>query len=932
MNTMHTLGVTLMTIGLCCGRAAGAASPDRYDVTWHSPNADASGSMPLGNGDIGLNAWIEPSGELVFYISKTDSWGDNARLLKVGRVRVRLAPPLPVTEFRQTLRLREGTMEAVYGEGDGATTIRLWVDANHPVIHVTADGKTPCTATASIELWRTGPYELPSIECSDVHLDRSKPDQKHAPTIVEPDTVLDNLTDRIGWYHHNVKSVGPAQHARTQGMTGYKRPDPLLHRTFGAVISAAGGRRLDDTHLQSLRSNTHRLSVFVLTRHPSSPQQWLAAMEQTIADVEKQSFDDRRAAHERWWADFWNRSWVDVTTRDDAAAVSLIPKNRYSVKIGVDQSGGSRFGGQFGRVSIFATVLTDAEIAKLAQTPHEQALPSRPELLISTLLISATPQAGQALENSNDWAFNDGMTIEAWIKDPDGGRIVDCITPGGADGFLFDTHPRNSLRLIVGRETLLKENALPSGQWTHVAAVVNNRTAEIKTFINGEVAADSATVIGDDALVVSRAYALQRFIDACAGRGRYPIKFNGSIFTVPYPGKPGDGDYRRWGPGYWWQNTRLPYLSMCAAGDFEMMEPLMRMYVDDLLPLARYRTRHYFGHGGAYYPECIQFWGDVFNETYGWTPFDEREDKLQTSGWHKWEWVCGLELVFMMFDYYDYTLDEALLKNRLLPAAHEVLTFFDEHYSTDASGRLVMHPAQAVETWWDCTNPMPELAGLHALTARLLKLPESLTTTEQRAFWTALQKKLPPLPTRKVGEELALAPAERFADKRNIENPELYAVFPFRLVSFEKENAALGVAALRHRWDRGNSGWRQDDVFMAYLGLADDARQHLVGRARNHHRGSRFPAFWGPNYDWIPDQDHGGVLMKALQAMVLQPDPYSQKIYLLPAWPKDWNVKFKLHAPYRTTVECEYRRGKIEELKVTPAERRKDVVIAEARK
>ena len=37
----------------------------------------------------------------------------------------------------------------------------------------------------------------------------------------------------------------------------------------------------------------------------------------------------------------------------------------------------------------------------------------------------------------------------------------------------------------------------------------------------------------DDAFVVSRAYALQRFITACAGRGAYPIKFNGSLFTVP---------------------------------------------------------------------------------------------------------------------------------------------------------------------------------------------------------------------------------------------------------------------------------------------------------------------------------------------------------------------------------------------------------------
>jgi alpha-L-fucosidase 2 len=752
MNTLHFFMATLLAIGICCDRVAEAASPSRYDVTWNSPSIDANGSMPLGNGDIGLNAWIDTQGDLVAYISKTDAWGDNARLLKIGRVRITFDPPLPTNSFRQTLCLNQGTMKAVYGTGGNSTTVRLWVDANHPVINVAVDGKTLCTVTASLELWRTDAYELPSIEISDVHLDRSKPKQKHAPTIVEPDAVLENLPDRIGWYHHNVKSVGPTQHAKTQGMTGYKRPDPLLHRTFGAIIKADGASRLDDTHLQSPRSNTHRLSIFVLTKHPSSPQQWLTAMEQLITDVDKQSFDERSAVHKQWWIDFWNRSWIDVTAKDDKEAV-------------------------------------------------------------------------------------------------------------------------------------------------------------------------------DDALVVSRGYALQRFISACAGRGRYPIKFNGSIFTVPSPDKPGDADYRRWGPGYWWQNTRLPYLSICASGDFEMMEPLLRMYVDDILPLARYRTHHYFGHGGAYYPECIHFWGDVFNQTYGWTPFEDREDKLQTSGWHKWEWVCGPELVFMLLDYYDHTLDQGLLKDRLLPTAHEVLTFFDEHYSTDDTGKLVMHPAQALETWWDCTNPMPEIAGLHAITTRLLALPERLTTPKQRQFWKTLLRKLPPLPTRMIDEKLALAPADRFADKRNIENPELYAVFPFRLVAFEKENSALGLVALQHRENQGNIGWRQDEIFMAYLGLADEAKQYLIGRARNHHTDSRFPAFWGPNYDWIPDQDHGSVLQKTLQVMLLQSDPYSQNIYLLPAWPKDWNVSFKLHAPQKTVIACTYRDGKIVSLKVTPESRRNDIVL-----
>lgn len=734
--------------------AAGNYTASRYDVVWDSPSGGPAGSVPLGNGAIGLNAWVETGGDLLFYISKTDFWDDNGRLVKAGRVRIHLDPVPSVQEgFAQRLSLNDATLYVQFGQGEAVTKLILWVDANHPMIHVSIDSPRPVTATAKIELWRSAPYELPSIEVSDVLLDRSQPGDKHGPTIVEPDTLLIGLKDRVGWYHHNQKSVGPELTLKIQGLTGLLQTDPLLNRIFGAIISAENAQRIDDQTLVSPEAASHRFDIGVLTCHPATPEEWLRAIEQAMTKARQLPFEQRRQAHERWWREFWDRSWIHVTTA------------------GVDRS---------------------------------------------------------------------------------------------AD----------------------EEN--------------------------------------DDAFVVSRGYALQRFINACAGRGEYPIKFNGSIFTVDWPDVPGGPDYRRWGPGYWWQNTRLPYYGMCAAGDFDLMAPLFRMYIDELLPFCMERTRRYFEHEGAYYPECIYFWGAVFSESYGWTPFEERQDPLQVSGYHKWEWVGGLELAFLALDYSEYTQDETFLTKKAIPLANAVMTFFDKYYKTGPDGKLVMHPSQAVETWWKCTNPMPELAGLHVVTARLLALPEQLTTAKQRSAWAALRQKLPDLPTREVNGIRMLAPAEKFEDKRNIENPELYAVFPFRLFAFDKPHVDLAVQALNHRWDKGNSGWRQDDVFMAYLGLTEEAREYLVGRARSKHEASRFPAFWGPNYDWVPDQDHGSILIKTLQAMVLQSD--GNTIHLLPAWPKDWNVSFKLHAPRQTVLECEYQDGKITRLEVTPSERAIDVV------
>jgi hypothetical protein len=88
----------------------------------------------------------------------------------------------------------------------------------------------------------------------------------------------------------------------------------------------------------------------------------------------------------------------------------------------------------------------------------------------------------------------------------------------------------------------------------------------------------------------------------------------------------------------------------------------------------------------------------------------------------------------------------------------------------------------------------------------------------------------------------------------------------------------------------------------------------------------RFPTFYNTfTFDHSPCMDHGGTAMIGLQEMLIQTP--GNKIMLLPAWPKEWEVDFKLYAPQQTTVEVSVRNGKVVKLKVTPESRSKDIVL-----
>jgi alpha-L-fucosidase 2 len=443
-----------------------------------------------------------------------------------------------------------------------------------------------------------------------------------------------------------------------------------------------------------------------------------------------------------------------------------------------------------------------------------------------------------------------------------------------------------------------------------------------------------------DAAKVSQGYIMQRYMMASSSRGPFPTKFNGGLFTVGHDmpsnqdsdDRDHNPDYRRWGNSYWNQNNRLLYWPLIATGDFDLLKPWFAMYVNDL-PLAKDRTQIYFHHDGASLPETMFFWGLPNLNDFGW---NNPTDEIQ-SRWQRYHIQGTLEVIAQMLDEYDITQDADFARTDIIPFADAIVTYYSEHWPRDENGKIHMAPVQSLETYQlNAVNPTPDIAGLDDVLPRLLALPHALTSSAQREHWAKILKDLPAIPLSKTANgklprsgsgdtngTTVILPAEKYGKTRNVENPELYIAFPYRLYGVGKPDLKLARDTFAARLFPMDTVWGQDGTQAAILGLTHEARKAVVSEFTNY-GSERFRWFWKKG-DEIPDLQDGGSGMITLQLMLMQCD--GMRIQLLPAWPADWTADFKLHAPFRTTVEGHVEDGKITHLKVIPESRAKDVVI-----
>jgi hypothetical protein len=291
--------------------------------------------------------------------------------------------------------------------------------------------------------------------------------------------------------------------------------------------------------------------------------------------------------------------------------------------------------------------------------------------------------------------------------------------------------------------------------------------------------------------------------------------------------------------------------------------------------------------------------------------------------WLEYLWDTGLEFCFMALEKERYTGADI---SEYIPLIESSLRFFDEHYQylakqrsvipLDGNGKLVLFPGSACETYKGAYNATSTIAALKTVTSRLLELPEHYLDTIKRKYYAEFLNRIPDIHTREIDGHTVIAPAWQWERIQNMESPQLYPVFPWGIYGIGKPGLDVAINTFRYDPDvvqfRNHLSWNQNAIFAARLGLTDDAKELVIQKLQDS--GRRFPAFWGPGYDWTPDHNWGGSGMIALQEMLLQTD--GDKLITLPAWPKDWDVHFKLHAPYNKVVECKYVNGEIKELTV----------------
>lgn len=477
---------------------------------------------------------------------------------------------------------------------------------------------------------------------------------------------------------------------------------------------------------------------------------------------------------------------------------------------------------------------------------------------------------------------------------------------------------------------------------------------------NGFVAMSSADHQAD---FVGGNYVYFMYLMNASSRGAYPPRFGGMIWYT-------NGDYRRWGSQYWHANTDAYYRDLMPSGHLDLMNPFFSLYhgMYDACALA---ARQQWDSQGIYIPEITFFNGPdklpeslvkEFQDLFlARKPYDQRSPEFQfwieTKNRHnsrynflndgkydhghlivptKGQGIFGHCTHFLsgsvgvaseFWQRYEFTGDKEWLRQVGYPMIKGVAEFYRNfpNVQKGEDGKYHIHHVNRIESDWDSSDTSSEIGAMHTIFPMVVHASEVLgVDADLRPKW------------QDIADNLA-EPSRGSGRRGNFD-----ATNPERRAAMEKaaaeRAAAAKAAAPKEATDGPNrrggqpGGVRPFGSFVGGgggaiepLGSEKDLKARFLGFDRTggfiDTEGTggaqifrnRLRLREGPG---AIDAEHIGGLSfgihQSLLTSTVTPDLTTATIQVFPAWPKDWDVTFRLLARGGYLVTAAQKNGKIE--------------------
>ncbi len=455
---------------------------------------------------------------------------------------------------------------------------------------------------------------------------------------------------------------------------------------------------------------------------------------------------------------------------------------------------------------------------------------------------------------------------------------------------------------------------------------------------------------------------------ACASRGAYPPKWNGSIFLT-------NGDARDWGAQYWLWTTEMLYWPLHAAGASDLAEPFFELY-RRALPAMTVAARQRWNANGFFLPETMPFDGprelpenrvEEFRQRFlhdpASAPVSPHLADCSAYDWHLeastrrmdpafagYSWIShvassGAELAAHAWWRYRFTGDEEWLRTHAYPLLRGVAEFYRSLARRGDDGRRHIHGTNSHEDFWGVTDSIMDLAAIRGTLPLAILAAEILDAdADLCAQWKAFFAELAPYPLGADPRAKVLTGAVLADDawaagckgavdgSHNSEDVQLTPIFPFEDWTLETRDPAMDAVtrrtlALAPRHRAVLAGATLNTAIRSPIAAVRAGSSEELPAILDRYRAAFAPL---PNGFSLFEQitpghqahsiEHLGLLTMTVQEALLQsvaPRPGEPEVIsVFPAWPRAWDAEFRLFARGGFVVTAAIRSGEVQTVEI----------------